>query len=257
MQLTILAIHAHPDDIEILAGGTIAALAQAGNHVVLATMTAGECGSVTQNSDEISRIRYREAANAAALIQAQYFCLGFRDMSIFSDHPSRQRVTEFLRSVKPDIVITSSPEDYMADHDATSALLRDACFAAPLPNYATGADQPAPALAEIPALYFMDPVGGRDRSGALVAPDFIVDVEDTFDLKADMLREHNSQLEWLRHHHGVENYISSMQRWTQERGALAGIRVGEGFRHYKGHPYPEDPRLESLVGKALRAPLRP
>lgn len=254
MQKKILAIHAHPDDIEILAGGTVAALAQSGHKVVMVTMTAGDCGSVTQGAEEIARIRAAEAANSAALIGAEYRCLGFKDMAIFSDHPSRQRVTELLRVVRPDIVITSSPEDYMADHEATSALVRDACFAAPLPNYATGTENPAPHLPEIPALYYMDPIGGRDRRGGPVVPDFVVDVEATLETKAAMLSEHRSQLEWLRHHHGVENYISSMRRWTEERGGLVGIRAGEGFRHYVGHPYPEDPRLESLVGALYRLP---
>lgn len=254
MQKTILAIHAHPDDIEILASGTVAALAREGHRVVLATMTAGDCGSAIHDAEEIARIRVQEAANAAALIKARYFYLGFRDMAVYNDHPSRQRITEFIRAIRPDIVLTSSPEDYMADHEATSMLVRDACFSAALPNYSTSEATPATPLPEIPALYFMDPIGGVDRGGVEVIPDFVVDIETTFDLKIAMLMEHKSQRDWLRIRHGVENYISSMQKWTRERGALAGIRIGEGFRHYKGHPYPQDPRLQTLVRKALHLP---
>lgn len=255
MQHTILAIHAHPDDIEFLAAGTIASLARDGHKVVLATMTAGDCGSASHDAEEISKIRVEEAANAATLIKARYFYLGFRDMAVFNDHPSRQRITEFLRAIRPTIVITSSPEDYMADHEATALLVRDACFAAALPNYSTEDHRAAMPLAEIPALYFMDPFGGVDRHGTPVLPDFVVDIEKTFDLKIAMLMEHKSQREWLRIRHGLENYVSNMQKWTRERGVLAGIRIGEGFRHYKGHPYPQDLRLESLVGKALHRPL--
>jgi N-acetylglucosamine malate deacetylase 1 len=255
MQHTILAIHAHPDDIEFLSAGTMAALARAGHHVVLATMTAGDCGSANQDAQEISRIRVQEAANSAALIKARYFYLGFRDMAVFNDHPSRQRITEFLRAIRPTIVITSSPEDYMADHEATALLVRDACFSAALPNYVTNEGSNAMALPEIPALYFMDPLGGVDRNGVEILPDFVVDIEKNFDLKIAMLMEHKSQREWLRIRHGLENYISNMQKWTRERGALAGLRIGEGFRHYKGHPYPQDPRLETLVEKDLRRPV--
>lgn len=255
MDQTILAIHAHPDDIEFLAAGTLAGLAREGHKVVLATMTAGDCGTVNQEADEIAKIRVQEAANSAALIKARYFYLGFRDMAIFSDHPSRQRVTEFLRAIRPTIVVTSSPEDYMADHEATALLVRDACFAAALPNYSTGEAAAAMPLAEIPALYFMDPIGGVDRDGKEVIPSFVVDIEKTFDLKIAMLMEHKSQREWLRIRHGLENYVSNMQKWTRQRGALAGIRIGEGFRHYKGHPYPQDPRLEALVEKHLHRPL--
>ncbi|MCW5963533.1 MAG: PIG-L family deacetylase [Bryobacterales bacterium] len=255
MDHTILAIHAHPDDIEFLAAGTLAGLAREGHRVVLATMTAGDCGTVNQEADEIAKIRVQEAANSAALIKARYFYLGFRDMAVFSDHPSRQRLTEFLRAIRPTIVVTSSPEDYMADHEATALLVRDACFAAALPNYSTGESAAAMPLAEIPALYFMDPIGGVDRYGTEVVPHFVVDIEKTFDLKIAMLMEHKSQREWLRIRHGLENYVSNMQKWTRQRGALAGIRIGEGFRHYKGHPYPQDPRLESLVEKLLHRPL--
>ncbi len=255
MEHTILAIHAHPDDIEFLAAGTLSGLARAGHRVILATMTAGDCGTVHQDADEIARIRAQEAANSAALIQARYFYLGFRDMAVFNDHPSRQRITEFLRAIRPTIVITSSPEDYMADHEATALLVRDACFSAALPNYSTGEAEPSNPLAEIPALYFMDPIGGVDRNGAEIVPHFVVDIEKTFDLKIAMLMEHKSQREWLRIRHGLENYISNMQKWTRARGTLAGIRIGEGFRHYKGHPYPQDPRLESLVEKQLYLPL--
>jgi len=254
MDHTILAIHAHPDDIEFLAAGTLAGLAREGYRVILATMTAGDCGAANQEAAEISRIRLQEAANSAALIKARYFYLGFRDMAVFNDHPSRQRMTEFLRAVRPTIVITSSPEDYMADHEATASLVRDACFAAALPNYATGEATAATPLAEIPALYYMDPISGVDRNGTEVMPEFVVDIEKTFDLKIAMLMEHKSQREWLRIRHGLENYVSNMQKWTRQRGALAGLRIGEGFRHYTGHPYPLDPRLEQLVEKHLHRP---
>jgi LmbE family N-acetylglucosaminyl deacetylase len=255
MEHTIVAIHAHPDDIEFLAAGTLAGLSRRGIRVILATMTAGDCGTVAQDAEEISQIRVREAASSAALVGARYYCLGFKDMAIFSDDPSRRRITEFLRAIRPTIVITSSPEDYMADHEATAILVRDACFAAALPNYATRHQTPATPLPEIPALYFMDPIGGVDRYQREVIPDFVVDIEENFDLKIAMLMEHKSQKEWLRVRHGIDNYVSIMQKWTRERGALAGIRIGEGFRQYKGHPYPQDERLQDLVRKNVHIPL--
>lgn len=255
MEHTIVAIHAHPDDIEFLAAGTLAGLSRRGIRVILATMTAGDCGTVALEADEISQIRVREAASSAALVGARYYCLGFKDMAIFSDDPSRRKLTEFLRAIRPTIVITSSPEDYMADHEATALLVRDACFAAALPNYVTRHQTPATPLPEIPALYFMDPIGGVDRYQREVIPDFVVDIEENFDLKIAMLMEHKSQKEWLRVRHGIDNYVSIMQKWTRERGALAGIRIGEGFRQYKGHPYPQDERLQDLVRKNVHIPL--
>ena len=140
----ILAIHAHPDDVEFLAGGTMALLAGLGHALTIATFTPGDCGSKQMGPDEIAAVRRQEAAHAAALIGARYFCLEMRDLAIFDDDASRRLVTETLRQTRPDLVLTASPVDYHCDHEAVSALVRDACFAAPAPNYDTRAKNPAP-----------------------------------------------------------------------------------------------------------------
>jgi LmbE family N-acetylglucosaminyl deacetylase len=248
----ILAIHAHPDDAEILAGGTLALLAAAGHDLTIATLTPGDCGSRDMGPNEIAAVRRREAASAAAMIGARYLCVEMRDLAIFNDDASRRRIVSVLRQVQPRIVLTASPGDYLCDHEAASALVRDACFAAPAPNYRVEGPPAAP-LEAIPHLYFMDPVAGRDREGRIVKPDFIVDVTGTFTRKHEMLAAHSSQRTWLQQHHGTDDYLAQMERWTRERGELAGVSYGEGFRHYRGHPYPETPLLEELVGRALCA----
>jgi LmbE family N-acetylglucosaminyl deacetylase len=248
---TILAIHAHPDDVEILAGGTLAQLAAVRCKLVIVTMTPGDCGSTEHSPDEIAAIRRQEAANSAARIGAEYRCAEFRDLSIFGDDDSRRRVVEILRQVRADLVLTSSPVDYLCDHEATSELVRDACFAAPAPNYTTGAKSPAPPVPAIPHLYFMDAVGAVDRDERPVLPDFYVDVSSTFSIKQAMLAEHKSQREWLYRHHGIDDYMLMMERWTRENGRRAGVELAEGFRRYKGHPYPQTPLLEELLGKTV------
>jgi LmbE family N-acetylglucosaminyl deacetylase len=246
----ILAIHAHPDDVEFLAGGTVALLAGLGHEITIATFTPGDCGSKQLGPEEIAAVRRQEAANAAALIGARYFCLEMRDLAIFPDDASRRRVTETLRQTRPDLVLTASPMDYHCDHEAVSALVRDACFAAPAPNYDTRTEAPAPPLDRIPHLYFMDPAEGRDRDGRLVAPDFVVDISPAFARKRAMLAEHASQRIWLQQHHGMDNYLDEMERWTRERGQLVGLPYGEGFRRYRGHAYPQSRLLEEWLGPA-------
>lgn len=253
MALTILSIHAHPDDAEILAGGTLAHLAAGGHRIVIVTLTPGDCGSHELPSDEIAALRRGEAAAAARRIGAEYRCAEFRDMAVFRDDPSRRRITEILRQVRPDVVLTASPGDYMADHETASELVRDACFAAPMPNYKTGAADAAPPVPAIPHLYFMDPLGGQDREGRPVVPDFFVDVAETFETKKAMLAAHASQRNWLLQHHGVDDYMLQMERWTRTQGAAADVALAEGFRHYKGHPYPETPLLEELLGDRVLA----
>jgi N-acetylglucosamine malate deacetylase 1 len=252
--MRILSIHAHPDDMEILAGGTLALLADRGHHITVVTMTPGDKGSNTLEPDAIAAVRREEARRSAAMIGADYICAEFRDLEIFNDNASRQAVTEILRITRPDVVLTSSPADYLCDHEATSLLVRDAMFGASAPNYRTGAAQPAKPLNGIPHLYFMDAISGHDREGRPIHPDFVVDVSTTFRRKWDMLAAHASQREWLRAQHGMDDYMIMMETWTKTCGQRAGIEFGEGFRQYKGHPYPDSPVLQDLLQDRVKAP---
>ncbi|MFD3264985.1 PIG-L deacetylase family protein [Phenylobacterium ferrooxidans] len=245
---TILAIHAHPDDIETLAAGTMAVLAARGHDLKIVTVTAGDCGSNETEPAETARIRKAEAATAAGLIGAAYRCADIPDLCVFNDDPCRRRVTEMIRWAAPDIVLTASPADYHPDHEAVSVLVRDACFAASVPNYRTG---DAPILAGIPHLYFMDPIGGRDREGVKVIPDFGVDVGSHFATKQAMLAAHKSQDSWVSKQHDISDHQASMEAWTRRRGRDFGVALAEGFRQYRHHPYPRTALLQELLGESL------
>lgn len=244
----ILALHAHPDDVETLAAGTLALLASQGCQVRIATATAGEGGATETSAEETARIRRSEAASAAAVIGAEYVCAGLADLAVFNDDASRRRITELVRQARPDIVITASPVDYHPDHEAISVLARDACFASSVPNYVTGE---AAALPAIPHLYFMDPIGGRDRNGVRVRPDFGVDITGWIETKRRMLLSHESQVAWVARQHGVADFTASMVAWGERRGRDFGVACAEGFRHYRHQPYPRSPLLQDLVGQAL------
>jgi LmbE family N-acetylglucosaminyl deacetylase len=246
----LLAVHAHPDDIETLGAGTLALLAARGHRIAIVTATAGEGGAVETGPEETARIRQAEAAAAAALIGAEYRCAGFGDLAVFNDDASRRRMTELIRQARPDIVLTAAPADYHPDHEAVSVLARDACFAASVPNYRTGEAEPLPA---IPHLYFMDPIGGRDRDGVRIRPDFGVDITEFMPTKRRMLLAHASQVAWLAKQHGITDYAGSMTAWGARRGRDFGVTYAEGFRHYRHQPYPRDPALEALLGDAVLA----
>ena len=245
---TILALHAHPDDIEILAGGTLARLAAAGHRVKIVTATAGEGGSSTTGPQETAEIRKGEAGASAALLGADFRCAGLPDLGVFNDDTGRRAITEMVRWAAPDIVITGSPADYHPDHEAISILARDACFAASVGNYATGEAAP---MTSIPHLYFMDPIGGRDREGVAVMPMFGCDVAAVFETKRAMLACHASQESWVARQHGESDHLASMARWTRRRGRTFGVELAEGFRQYRHHPYPTGPLLQELLGAAL------
>ena len=245
---TILAIHAHPDDIETLAAGTLARLARMGHAITIVTATAGEGGSTEHPPEVIAAIRRREAAASAALIGASYNCLGIGDLAVFNDDRSRRAVTEAVRAVRPDIVLAPSPADYHPDHEAVSTLVRDACFAASVPNYRTGE---AVALEVIPHLYFIDPIGGRDREGVPVKADFGVDIEAVFPIKRAMLAAHESQFAWVARQHDIPDQLAALEDWARRRGKDFAVAMAEGFRQYRHHPYPKTPALQQLLGDVL------
>lgn len=245
----IVSIHAHPDDAEILAGGTLALLANGGHKITIVTMTPGDKGSDNLSSEEIGAVRRLEAMTAAAMIGADYLCAEFRDLEIFNDSPSRHKMVEVIRMLNPEIVLTSAPSDYLTDHEMTSILVRDAMFAASTPNYRTHS-APTKGIAH---LYFMDPIEGVDREHERVTPDFIVNVESVFDTKKAMLAAHTSQREWLYRQHGMDDYLRSMESWTRYRGHEAGMAFGEAFRQYRGHPYPKTPLLQELLGAHVKS----
>jgi LmbE family N-acetylglucosaminyl deacetylase len=246
----ILAIHAHPDDVEFQCAGTLALLKRRGCPITIATMTPGDCGSAEHPAEEIARIRREEARKAAQILGADAVCLEFRDLSIVVDNAARGKVCELLRRVRPQIVITAPPIDYMTDHELTSVLVREACFNASVPNYSTRQWDPATPLDWIPHLYYVDSIEGIDYFGHPVAPDFIIDISGTFAIKEQMLACHESQRNWLRRQHGMDEYLERASRWSATRGAKIGVTHGEAFRQHRGHPYPSD----NLLVEFLKAP---
>ena len=150
-------------------------------------------------------------------------------------------------SVRPDIVFTHSPADYMLDHEMTSTIVRAAAFAAPIPNFL--ADRSAgPVLAGIPHLYYCDPIEGKDPLGREVLPGFRIDISNVIDAKIAMLAAHASQRDWLLKHHGMDQYVEAMKEWCAKRGGDAHVAFAEGFRQHLGHSYPQDNIVGELLG---------
>lgn len=248
---TVLAIGAHPDDVEILCAGTLLLLRAAGHRIHVATLTLGDCGSRDIPPDQLRVVRRGEAEAACRRLGADYSALGFDDFAIFDDDLSNRRVTALLRDVKPNLVITHPPHDYIADHEATSRLVRNACFYASAPNYSIGTA--AAATAAIPCLLYCAPLGGTDIFGTPVPQSIFLDISSCIDEKSALLACHRSQREWLRAQHGMDEYVESMRRSGLELGReaskIAGrvVHYAEGFRQHLGHPYPADNYLARLL----------
>jgi LmbE family N-acetylglucosaminyl deacetylase len=257
---TVLAVMAHPDDIEITCAGTLALLARAGWRVHMATMTAGDMGSSTKSRAVISRIRRREAAAAAAIIGATYSCLEFPDLTIAYNEASKRRVSGLVREARPDLLITHAPVDYMADHEETSRIAREAAFAAPMPNWratpavpgrrasVAAAKRPSP---RVPVILTADPLDLVDHAGRRVSAGCIVDITSVIAIKERMLASHASQRDWLREQHGEDEYLLWMRRMGRDRARDlddASVEYAEGFTMHRGHGYPTDDLLTQALG---------
>jgi LmbE family N-acetylglucosaminyl deacetylase len=248
----VLAVMAHPDDAEILVGGTLLLLGLAGCPLGIITMTAGDCGSATLSQEQIATIRMGEARAAAAQLGASYACAGLRDVEVFCTADNVRTVVELMREFDPDVVLTHSPVDYMVDHEETSRLARTAAFAVAMPLYDTHRSAPSPRSRRTPALYYADPVEGTDAGGRRIAPQFYVDITSQIECKRNLLARHASQREWLRSHHGIDEYILQMVAWAGRYGSECGCPLAEGLRQHLGHGYPSDARLQSMLPGHIR-----
>ncbi len=247
-----LALFAHPDDAEFLCAGTLAHLADRGASVHLAMLTPGDCGSSLLPPAKISRLRRQEAKRAAAVIGAEHSCLEERDLSILYDRRTMAKVMELVRAVKPDLVFTHSPTDYMVDHEVTSRLCQTACFGAVAPNFRTGARRPAKPLRSVPHLYYAQPFGGKDILGREVRPALCVDLSGALERKEKMLACHESQRAWLSAQQAIEDPLVAMRAMASRAGELSGLRWAEGFRQHLGQGFPQDNRLAKILGELVR-----
>lgn len=240
----VLSLGAHPDDAEFLCAGTLALLQQQGWEVHIASLAAGDKGSAVLDRAEISRIRRGEGQRAADLLGGQFHCLECEDIYILYDRETINRATALMRRVKPSLVITTSPSDYMVDHEVASRVTQTACFASGIKNMEVDEDPFEP----VPWLYYMDPVESKDRFGQTVIPGIWVDITSVMETKVDMLCCHASQRDWLMAHHGVDEYVDMMKDGGRLRGREIQRTFAEGFRQHLGHSFPQEDLLQSALG---------
>ena len=244
MRHVALAFFAHPDDAEFLCSGTLMRLGALGWALHIATATRGDCGSMTHAPGEIAAIRTAEAEDAAAMIGATFHTLGELDARVCFDKPTVQKAIDLFRAVAPSLVFTHAPSDYMVDHEVVAQLARAAGFIYGAPNCSTLPRHPESVL---PHLYFCDPFEGIDARGGAVTPTTVIDVSAQMPKRVEMLARHASQREWLRAHHGVDEYIESMKRHAAARGRLTGAAYAEAFVQQSSHAFPRNDLLAQLL----------
>ena len=216
----ILAVGAHPDDLEILCSGTLARYVAQGHHVVMAHVCRGDKGHWEIPHHEVGVFRDKETQAAAEVIGAEAVSLGIPDLELYVNEETMRRVVDLIRVTRPDLIITHHPDDYHADHNAVTKLVVDGSFSAALPYYITS--QPSHSIT--PPIFFMDTLAGIDFT-----PTEYVDITNTLMQKKEAMAQHESQITWLKEHHHTDilDFIETMARF---RGLQCGATYAEGFQ---------------------------
>src|SRR5262245_40392990 len=130
-----IAIGAHPDDIEFYMAGTLVLLKRAGWETHYFNVANGCCGSVQHDARQTRVIRRAEAKRAAKVLGAHFHESLCNDLESFYEPKLLRRIAALIREVRPNVILTHAPVDYMEDHTNTSRLVVSAAFAHAMPNF--------------------------------------------------------------------------------------------------------------------------
>ena len=218
--MRVLAVGAHPDDLEILCAGSLAKYAVQGHHVTMAVSTNGEVGSATLSKSEIAEIRKGEAQASADVIGAELIWMGYPDEFLFSNEQTRLDFLNMVRKARPDVILTHAPSDYHPDHRTTGEILWDIRVMTTVPNIKTQ----EPPCEKIPEIYYYDTIAGIEFT-----PQYYVDISETFEIKKKMLACHKSQAPWLEAQYGL-SYLEFIEYTGRYRGLQCGTKFAECFQ---------------------------
>jgi bacillithiol biosynthesis deacetylase BshB1 len=223
-KLDILAVGAHPDDVELCVGGTLALQAQAGCKVGILHLTSGEAG--TRGTPEKRR---QEAEKAAEILGVEHVeFLDFGDGSFRTGEAEEDILIECLRRLRPELVIGPAPTDRHPDHTRAHLLVRDAAFYAGLARRGSGEPHRPAAVFSFMQHYQFDPA-------------FLVDVSATWAVKIAALHAYESQLYSPdRDDDGPETKVSSPEFWAaiEGRGAHFGLMINAAYAEPFWSPTP-------------------
>jgi bacillithiol biosynthesis deacetylase BshB1 len=218
MRLAVLAIGAHPDDVELFAGGTIAKMTALGHPTGIVDMTRGELGSRGTPAQ-----RAKEAREAADILGVKVReNLGFPDGELEASPQARLKVIRILRKYRPVVVLTHHWDDRHPDHANTSRLVREAAHHAGLAKIRTGQERFRPNA----ILYFKLPTGSF--------PSLVVDVSEYREQRTQAIQAYRSQLfdpvsrepaTYLSH----PDFLIHVENIHAFYGTLIGRKTGEGF----------------------------
>ena len=223
MKLDILAIGAHPDDVELGCGATVAKEISLGKIVGVLDLTRGELG--TRGSSEI---RKNEAAKAAKILGVTTReNLAFADGFFQNDKVHQLEVIKIIRKYKPTIVLCNAIDDRHIDHSKGSKLVSDACFLSGLVKIETFYEgQKQEAWRPKQVYHYIQ--------WKNIEPDFVVDVSKFIETKMDAVKAYDSQFYNPSSKEpsspiSSKNFLDSVLYRAQDLGRLVGVDYAEGF----------------------------
>jgi bacillithiol biosynthesis deacetylase BshB1 len=219
MPVDILAITAHPDDAELLCGGTLLKAARQGRRTAVIDLTAGEMGT---RGDSKSRAKEAEEAGKILKLSARE-CLGMPDSGLVNTPATREQVARAIRKHKPRVVIAPALQGRHPDHRVAAELIRDACFVAGLAKVAPDVPKHRP-LKVIHSITFRQD---------FEKPTFVVDISDEFEDKLAAIRCFDTQFGGNTQAGEVypngEPLLDAIRHYSAYYGSLIRTKYGEPF----------------------------
>ena len=216
--MKILAIGAHPDDIEIFMYGLLAILKRNGNEIITCIATDGSEGKISLKKN-LKRIRQQEANLGLSKLNTPNF-LGLKDGSLAISASASKVISEFIHSIKPDLIITHPPEDYHSDHRSLSRYVTDSSG------------------------FYFPVVYSETLLGINFTPDFYFDITPFFKEKSDSILKHKSQ--------NPEKFLKAIELSNRYRSAQCNAPCGcyaEVYRYDKRFPFTD---ISALLPKTTK-----
>lgn len=223
MKLDILAFGAHPDDVELGAGGTVAKAVAEGKKVGIVDLTKGELGT---RGTEFTR--FEEAANASKILGVSVReNLGFADGFFVNDKAHQLEIIKMIRKYQPEIVICNAIDDRHIDHGKGSKLVSDACFLSGLLKIETEVEGKQQEKWRPKHVYHY--IQWKN-----LEPDFVLDISGYIEKKMDAVFAYKTQFFDPNSKEPEtpitsKNFTDSIDYRARELGRLVGVEHAEGF----------------------------
>lgn len=223
MKVDILAIGAHPDDVELGCGGTIAKLISEGKTVAMVDLTKGELG--TRGTDET---RKEEAADAAKILGiSSRENLGMKDGFLENSEEYQMRIVKMIRKYQPEIVFANAIDDRHPDHAKAAKLVSDACFLSGLKKIDTALDGENQEFWRPKHVFHY--IQWKE-----IEPDFVIDISDFMEKKIEACLAYKTQFYDPKSKEpmtpiATKDFLESLTYRAQNLGRLSGCTYAEGF----------------------------